>query len=137
MDASSPETQVTLAIVMPYLLQWLKGKAGFPLMNYNSETLNRWISGAVAILTSLGIQMSFNVGAGTLIITGLTASGIASGIQHAAFQWAGQHLVYKAVIAPALPGAVQATKRAEPDATIIEPMVGEKGPPKDAPTEGK
>jgi hypothetical protein len=138
MDASSLETQATLAVGVSYLLQWLKGRPWFPLLNYNSESMNRWITGFAALLTSIGIQVSFNAGAGVLTITGLTAAGIGAGLQHVGFQWALQHSVYKMMIAPALPGAVQATERAKPDAKIIEPMVSAKanaeGPAKDSVT---
>jgi hypothetical protein len=118
---------------MPYLLQWLKGKSGFPLMSYNSETLNRWFTAFVALCTGLGIQMSFNAGAGTLLISGLTFASVASAAQHAAFQWAMQHGVYKTMIAPSLPGAVQSTQRQTPDAVVLEPMMNKpgEGPAKD------
>jgi hypothetical protein len=130
-SAPTIETQVTLAVALPYLLQWLKGKSGFPLMSYNSQALNRTFTALVAFCASLGIHITFNSIAGTLLISGLTLSTIVTALQHGAFQWMMQHGVYKMMIAPSLPGAVQASKRAEPDATILEPMVNEKGPAKD------
>lgn len=131
MDNTALGWQAVLAIAMPRVLQWLKGKTSFPLLSYTSGKLNFWITGLIASLTSFGIHFVFNAGAGTLLITGLTTAGLWAGIQHAALQWAAQHFVYKTTIAPTLPGAVQATIRAEPTKTIVEPMAGAEGPAKD------
>lgn len=128
MDTSTLETQATLAVAMPYLLQWLKGRAWFPFMSYTSGTMNRWMTALIAFLTSLGIHTVYDASAGTILISGLTLAGIAGGVQHAALQWAGQHFVYKALIAPPLAGATQAASRAEPTAVVLEPMVDPKAP---------
>lgn len=133
MDASSLETHVSLAVVMPYLFQWLKGQRWFPLLSYTSDNMNRWITALLAAFAGFGIGMNFNSVAGVLTISGLTVAGISAGVQHALVQWAMQHGAYKTLIAPPLPGAVQATKRSAPNATIIEPMVGGEGPAKDPP----
>ena len=125
MDTSSLEQHISLAVVTPYLLQWLKGQKWFPFLSYTSGTMNRWITALVAAAAGFGIGVSFNSDAGVLTVTGLTLAGLWAGTQHAIVQWAMQHGAYKTLIAPALPGAVQATERAQPTAKIIEPMVGD------------
>lgn len=136
MDSTSLEKHISLAVALPYILQWLKGQRWFPLLSYTSDNLNRWMTALVAVAMGFGIGINFNQAAGVLTVTGLTLAGLSAGVQHALVQWAMQHGAYKTLIAPPMPGAVQATKRSAPDAVVIEPMVGAEGPPKDPPKGG-
>lgn len=105
------ESHLTLAVMIPVILQWLKGQNWFPLLNYHNGTLNRIISWSIGALAGLGIGISYNSTAGMLTITGLTMAGLATGIQHAIVQIALNHGMYKAIVAPPLPGIQQAIQR--------------------------
>ena len=109
---SDPESHVALAVVLPYLFQALKANPHFKWMTYSTQTANRVITAITAGLVGIGVHFVFN--SGTLTVTGLTVANIGHGLYGAMVQWALQHASYKLIVAPPLPGEIQATKRAAP-----------------------
>ena len=65
-----------------------------------TETANRWVARLVALASTIGGDASFDVGAGTLMITGLTTSGIFQAIGEYAKQYALQEVAYKKFVRP-------------------------------------
>lgn len=106
------QSQLTLALIVPFILQWVKRSNSFKWITLESGRLNTIVAATIATLGGLGIAFAFNADTGTLTITGLSIAGIWNGLQHVILQFMMQHTVYRLAIAPPLPGAVQAAKEA-------------------------
>lgn len=119
------QSQLSLALLVPYILQWLKGQKWFTLMDYQSGVTNRIISALVAGAAGFGVAFSFNSAAGALTITGLTVAGVWQGALHIAQQFLMQHAAYKVLIAPPQTGLAQAVVR-----DAVAGAVGESVPAK-------
>lgn len=104
------QTQLTIGMVVPFVMQWLKSQSWFPLASLSGGWLNRITAAVIAIAAGFGITTHFQ--GGELTISGLTLPNIWSGIQHAVMQYMVAHTTYKMAIAPPLPGAEQAAQRA-------------------------
>jgi len=105
------QSQITLAVLVPYILQWLKGQTWFPLVGFNSGGMNRFVAAVVAIIGGFGLATHFDGAGGVLTISGLTIPNVWQGILHSAQQFLMQHAVYKTAIAPPLPGPTQSAAR--------------------------
>lgn len=108
------QSQLSLALLVPYALQWLKGQKWFPLVKYTTDNLNRLVAAVAAFIAGFGIAINFDDAAGTLTVTGLTLAGLWTGAQHAVQQFLMQHTVYKLAIAPPKPGIEQSEERGDP-----------------------
>lgn len=127
-------SQLTLALVVPYVLQWLKGQSWFPLVSYYSGKLNASVAFLIAALGGLGIGIHYNGTLHELTVTGLTMAGIWTGLQHVVQQWLMQHAAYRTLIAPPQPGAVQSSQRAvNTVAGTLQTPAPSSGPPSIAP----
>jgi hypothetical protein len=110
MDASSTlSSQATVAVVVSFAIQWLKKSPWFPWLTVETQKLNRWVAVVVAAATGFGIYATWTNGA--LTITGLTPANLWHAATHVVEQWTFQHAAYRTLIAPPLPGAVQAQQR--------------------------
>lgn len=105
------QSQVSLALLVPYVLQYLKKSKWFPLVSYTTDKLNRTISAVIAFVAGFGIAINFDDSAGVLTVTGLTIAGLWTGTLHAVQQFLMQHTVYKLAVAPPPPGVEQAIVR--------------------------
>lgn len=92
-------SQVTAAAVVSFLIAFLKKQAWFPLLTSETEKLNRLAAVVLSGLAALGISVSFNHEAGQLIVSGLTASTIVTGLWHWLQQFALTHGWFKATSA--------------------------------------
>lgn len=110
--------QITVAVVSTYALQLLKQSKFFPWLTVETQTLNRIAGSIIALLTSVGILVTFS--AGTLMITGLTPINLAHAAAHFIQQWVMQQVAYKTVVAPPMPGAMQAGAAEHPPVLSIE-----------------
>jgi hypothetical protein len=104
-------TQASVAVLVSYALQWIKQSKWFPFITTETQTLNRWISAVVAFASGLGIFFTWNHTAGTLTIAGLTAANLLHAGTGMIQQWLFQHAAYRTLVAPPLPGAVQAQEK--------------------------
>lgn len=91
-------TQLTLGMLVPYILEWLKGQKWFPAMGPNNPWLNRIVAAIIAGAAGFGITGHFESSAGVLTITGLTLANIQQGLFHSVLQYLLQHTVYKTAI---------------------------------------
>jgi hypothetical protein len=111
--------QITVAVVSTYALQLLKQSKFFPWLTVETQTLNRIAGSIIALLTSVGILVTFS--AGTLMITGLTPINLAHAAAHFIQQWVMQQVAYKTVVAPPMPGAMQPGAEQHPPVISITP----------------
>jgi hypothetical protein len=100
-------TQLSTAVIVAYLIQWVKKLQFIPGVNFDTENINRWVAIGAACLTGSGIYITFDPSAGKAVIAGLTLLNVYHFIAHAAQQFALQHATYKGIIAPPLPGPAQ------------------------------
>jgi hypothetical protein len=100
--------QIPLAVISTYVLQWLKQSKLFPWLTVETQTLNRWAGIAIAFLSSVGVLVTFDHAAGVLTISGLTAANLLHVAARITQQWVMQQVAYRTVVAPPLPGALQA-----------------------------
>lgn len=105
------QLQAMFALAIPRIIEWLKGQKWFPFANFSGGSINRVFSWTVAALTGLGIAFKYDPSVGSVLITGLTIQGITNGLGHIVFQILANHFIYKATVAPALPGLQQAINR--------------------------
>ena len=104
MDSGFLLTAGGTAILSSVIIQWMK-KSGLAVFSFigtekNKQRANLYFSIAVAFVTSIGIGFKYDGTAGTLLLTGLTATGIQHGLWHWFTQWIGQHISYKTFVVP-------------------------------------
>ena len=100
--------QFALALISTYALQWLKQSKFFPWLTVETQTLNRLVGAAIAFLSSVVILVSFDHVAGVLTVSGLTVANLLHAGARFLQQWAFQQAAYKGLVAPPMPGAMQA-----------------------------
>jgi predicted Co/Zn/Cd cation transporter (cation efflux family) len=93
-------TQVGIALIVPFVLQWLKNTPLMPWINHRTDWVVRLLSMAVAVASSVGIIVSWDPEAGALLITGLHLDKIAALIFQAFAHFKGQEIVYRTAIKP-------------------------------------
>jgi hypothetical protein len=98
--ASEIAAQASLALLVSYILQWLKLK--FPFLAAWKGQLIRWISVAVSILSGIGIWFTWDKTAGVLTIAGLTLANFWHAIFDVIQQWFFQQAAYRAVVEPSM-----------------------------------
>jgi hypothetical protein len=113
--------QITIAVITTYVFQLIKKSRWFPWITVETQTVNRTIGVVVAFGASIGVVATFDHTAGVLTITGLTIAGIGHGVARFIQQWALQQIAYKNLIAPPMPGALQAGAEKHPPVLAIEP----------------
>lgn len=77
-----------IAIVSPYVIQWLKSEPWMPLFRSGAPALNTIMAGVLVVGQTMGLTFAFSDG--TLTIGGLHLSTMAL----AAFNWGVQLAVY-------------------------------------------
>ncbi|HET9304850.1 MAG TPA: hypothetical protein VFO46_02375 [Candidatus Sulfotelmatobacter sp.] len=113
----SLETELTARLAsgatLPFLIQWLKSKSWFPLVNYNTERLNQVSCAGFALAASTTILFTFS--GGVLTVSGLTPASIGHFFYSWWSMWALNHLIYKCAVSPPVPGAIQDLARRRDD----------------------
>lgn len=113
--------QVTLAVITTYAIQLVKKSKWFPWLTVETQKANRIVGVIVAFGASIGVVATFDHTAGVLTITGLTLAGLGHGLARFVQQWVFQQVAYKTVVAPPMPGALQAGAEKHPPVLKIEP----------------
>ena len=105
--------QLTVSAVVVFILQMLKKASWFPWLTVEKDRLNRSIAVALAGLSALGINITFQSTEGVLTITGLTAGTFL----HGGWEWlkafAVQEFVYRST-KPAKNGGTEQITKGEP-----------------------
>jgi len=108
--ASDTTAVLTASAVSVWIIQKLKSSAWFRLLTPSTTTLNRLASIVAAALTATGIHVAYS--AGTLTITGLTATGIAAAFIAWFKSFVMNELIYQGVANRASPVPVLTAKNA-------------------------
>lgn len=100
MVAGSEEllSQLTSSAVVIYVIQALKRSSWFPWVTTETKRLNRWLAVLGSAASAAGIHLAYDGTLGTILITGVTTSGIAHGLWHWFQQYALTQLAYDATI---------------------------------------
>lgn len=84
------------AVGVPMLLNWAIQSQRVPFINEYSSKITKVCAAIVAAAAAAGIKSSFDVGVGTYVVSGLTATGLGAfalemvkqlGLQQLAFSW--------------------------------------------------
>ena len=87
--------QVLLAIVLPFVLQWLKRQRWFPFLNsWSTQTWKILVSAFVALCSALGLAYNFDPVVGRLIIDGLTWTNVGHSLLSFVLSFVTQHTAY-------------------------------------------
>lgn len=104
-DPTAASTSVDSAVstlaaagLMSYFLEWLKNTKLVPFIDASKTTLLRLCNGALAVAAALSIHYTFDSDAGTLVVTGLSVSGIIHGLWEVGKQWAFQQMAYDGIV---------------------------------------
>ena len=92
-------SQITVAAVVSFLIGFLKKQKWFPWLTTETAKANRAAAIVLSGAAAIGIHTTFNHQSGTLVITGLTLSTIATGAWHWGTQFALTHGWFKATSA--------------------------------------
>lgn len=93
---------VAIAVLTVYILQALKGSKTRALawISRDNPGIVRFLSALAAALTAAGISWNFAPEAGTLVVSGLTAKGVATFFWLALKQFATQDILFRAGFKP-------------------------------------
>jgi hypothetical protein len=97
---SPMSTQVGIALIVPFVLQWLKKTPFVPWINERTDWVVRLLSMAVAVASSVGIIVTWDPAAGSLLITGINVQAIANLLFQSWAHFKGQEIVYRTAIKP-------------------------------------
>jgi|SRR6516225_232916 hypothetical protein len=89
------ESQGALAILIPMILQWLKGAPWFPWVTKETSKLNALAAGVGAVVATAGIHFVWDPGNHSITINGLTIAAVLTAIIAVAKQYLFQHAAYK------------------------------------------
>lgn len=84
---------ITTGAVIVYAIQWAKSSGWFRWLSEDTKTLNRTVSALLAGAAAVGINWTYTAADGTLVITGLTTSGILVG----GYEWLKQFCVQQLI----------------------------------------
>lgn len=114
-------TQVTVGVIASGFLQYLKTRQWLPFINKNSAGINHAILLVTSAAGAMGISFAWNASAHSLVISGLTVSGIVGGLWIWAKQWSVQFLVHRGVFGPVAVNGVRPV--ANPDVPSIAAQI--------------
>jgi hypothetical protein len=112
--------QLTIAAITTYAFQILKKSKWFPWLTVESQKLNYVVGVLVAFGASIGVVATFDHTAGVLTVTGLTVAGVGHGLARFVQQWVFQQVAYKNLIAPPMPGQLQAGAEKHPPVLALQ-----------------
>lgn len=106
--------QIAISAAVVWALERLKRWPQFAWIDANSDTVNRIVSIAAALVTAVGLQANmagtFQAG-GTLTITWPSLLVMRDAASHFASQLAMQEIIYRTAVKKPAPGAVQASAK--------------------------
>ena len=90
-------SQVTSAALVVYVIEWVKAAGWCAWIAPHTKALSRTLSALLAATAAIGIHFAFDVEAGTLLISGLTVTGLAHGVWHVLNQFISQQVIYDTI----------------------------------------
>lgn len=94
----------TLGIVSNGLMRKMRESSWFPWVKLGAGKMNVALAGMLAAVSAVGIHTEFDKAAGTVLITGLTLSGIAHFGGEWLRQWTLQQFTYQTMKSDAITG---------------------------------
>lgn len=91
-------TQVVINAIAVFVIQHVKESKWFPWLTVETSKLNRIAAIAIAGLATLGVNYSFDHTTGTLMITGLTLTGIGTALWNWIVSFVSQQIIFKATV---------------------------------------
>jgi len=98
MVQSDATAVITASGVSAWLINLLKNSEKIPWISNNTRTLNTAISAMLAVAASIGIGMTFDDTHGVLTITGLTLTGLLTGLYAALKSFVMNQLILHGVL---------------------------------------
>ena len=99
MESELISSQLSLAYATSAAIEFFKNQKWFPMLDKETQTLNRLVAIAASFVVAIGIHWTFDAAEGTLVIGGLTVANIWHGllawIQQYAFQQGAFRLLIK------------------------------------------
>ena len=121
MNDTALNDQIPLALLSTWAFQFLKRSKWFPWLSVESQKVNYAVGALIAFLSTVGILCNFDHAAGVLTISGLTTANLMHVAVRFFQQYAYQQASYKLVVAPPMPGALQAGAEEHPPVLEIAP----------------
>lgn len=122
------ETELSANLVAAYLIvaaiQWAKKQQWIPLVDFDTARANRVVAAVMAVVTSLGVHATYNGADGSLIVTGLSLSSMASFSGEALRQFIMQQLIYKGAGFEARSEAATETRGNVKGAAAVAVLIG-------------
>ena len=91
-------TQLTSSAIVVYIMQKLKSASWFPFLQHGQAMVSRIVSIALAGVTAIGINYSWNPQTRGLLITIPTLTGLVAGLWHWGSQYATNEILYQATV---------------------------------------
>lgn len=95
-------TQVTLSGIAVALLQWFKKSSWFPWLTKESAKLNRIVAAVIAALNAIGVHLAWSsgsvAGSYSILVSGLTLTGVATGIWVWLKMFVFQQIIYHSTV---------------------------------------
>ena len=91
-------SQVSFAVAISYLMEWLKTKSWCPLIAKDAQVLNRLVAILIAFVIAIGIHYEFDAVQGRLVVDGLTLGNISHGLSAWVQQYIFQQIAYKKLV---------------------------------------
>lgn len=123
MDANVLGTQITFAGVVVALIQWMKHSRYFPWFTKEKVKLVRVVSVGLSFLAGLGIHWVWDPQNGSLIVTGLSMTGLAISAWVAIKQFVITEMTYQTVKPSSDPAVIEAVA---PEAAVAKGIVPDK-----------
>ena len=90
--------QVVISAVVVWLIQLAKKSQRIPWISAETSKLNRLIAVLTSCCSAVGIHISFSAAAGTLVITGLTLTGVLTFFWHWLTAFVSQQLIFQTAV---------------------------------------
>lgn len=98
MNANELTGSAITAYLVAEVLQLLKESSWFPWLTAETAKANRIAGIVIAAVSAVGVHMTFSPDSGTLVVSGLTASGILTMGGDWLKQWAMQQFAFRSAI---------------------------------------
>ena len=91
-------TQVVVSYLAVLIQEALKKASWVPWLAARTTGMNRLVAAVFAALSTVGIQIQFDAGAGTMLVSGLTIASVLTFVVDFARSWIAQKLLYRLTI---------------------------------------
>jgi hypothetical protein len=101
-------TQVTVGAIIAYATNWLKNSKYFPWITHETQVISHFVAAFLSAAAAVGVNAVWNGTEHTLVISGLTLTGILGAVWALGKQFAIQHLAGQVMYPPSAQPPAQA-----------------------------